>query len=490
MEKIFNTPLQYLKGIGPKRAKLFSALGINTIDDLLYYFPRRYEDRTNFIPISKLQKGQTYTIKAQILSKKEHRSFRRKGISIIELSLEDPTGKIFCVWFNQPYLGEYFKAGLTLILYGKVDEYAGRLQMNSPEFEIVSPGVDESLNIGRITPIYSLPKGLTQRHLRSIIKYALDEYLPRINDFLPYDIRSRCSLLNLAKSLISIHFPDNLDAQGQAYRRLAFEEFFLFQLPIVLRKREKQEKPGIAHKVDAELLNVFIERLPFNLTTAQQKVIEEIKSDMAKPFAMQRLLQGDVGSGKTVVAAIASFIAIQGGYQVAFMAPTEILARQHYFNIKHQLSNIKTKAINIELLVSSINKRSKEAVYKKAREGSVNLIIGTHALLEEDVGFKNLGLVVIDEQHKFGVGQRALLPAKGVNPDVLIMTATPIPRTLAITLYGDLDVSVINELPPGRPVVKTTHFAKDAKAAAYEVVKSQLEQGYQAYIVYPVIEDS
>ncbi len=490
MTKTLNTPLQYLKGIGPKRAKIFSSLGINTVDDLLYYFPRRYEDRTNFIPISKLQKGQIYTIKAQILAKREHQSFRGRGLNIIELSMGDTTGKITCVWFNQPYLREYFKAGTDLILYGKIEEYAGRLQMNCPEFEVVSSDADESLNIGRITPVYSLPKGLTQRHLRRIIKYALDEYLPTISDFLPYDVRSRCALLNLAKSLINIHFPDSLVIQAEAYKRLAFEEFFLFQLPIVLRKREKKEKPGIAHKVDVKSLNDFIGSLPFSLTAAQQRVLEEIKSDMAKPFAMQRLLQGDVGSGKTVVAAIASLIAIQGGYQVAFMAPTEILARQHYFNIKQQLSNINSGAVNMELLVSSINKKNKEAIYRKAREGKVNLIIGTHALLEESVGFSNLGLVVIDEQHKFGVGQRALLPAKGVNPDILIMTATPIPRTLAITLYGDLDISIINELPPGRPLVKTMHFAKDAKGPAYEIAKSQLKDGYQAYIVYPVIEES
>ena len=492
MEKSLDAPLQYLKGIGPARAKAFSRLGINTIEDLLYYFPRRYEDRTNFISVSGLQEGQTYTIKAKVVSLKEHRSFRRRGFSVIEVGVADSSGKIFCVWFNQPYLSEYFKVGSTLILYGKVEQYAGRLQMNSPEFEVVSCGADESLNIGRITPIYSLPESMTQRHLRQVIRRALDEYLPQINDFLPYDIRSRCSLLNLAKALINIHFPENLDTHKEAYRRLSFEEFFLFQLPLALRKLKKKAKAGIIHKVDGELIDAFINGLPFRLTPAQGKVIGEIKSDMAKPFAMQRLLQGDVGSGKTVVATIAGLIAIQGGYQAAFMAPTEILARQHYEKVSSWFLALgsQQKMIRSGLLTSSLNKKEKGKVCREIKEGKIDLIIGTHALLEEDVQFRNLGLAVIDEQHKFGVGQRALLPAKGINPDLLIMTATPIPRTLAITLYADLDVSVINELPPGRLAVKTMHFTQDKKSSAYEVAGGQLRLGRQVYIVYPVIEES
>lgn len=489
IRKTLNTPIQYLKGIGPKRAKFFSQLSIDTIEDLLYYFPRRYEDRTKFIPISKLEEGQTYTIKAQVLTKREHQSFRRRGFNIIEVAVGDSTGKIFCVWFNQPYLKEYFKVGLSLILYGRIERYLGRLQMNSPEFEICSSQNDESLNIGRITPIYSLPQGLTQRYFRKIIRNSLDEYLPQINDFLPFDIRSRNNLLNLAKALINIHFPDNLDMQKEAYKRLSFEEFFLFQLPLALRKLKKKEKRGISHKVDGELINTFIKGLTFRLTLAQEKVIEEIKSDMAKPFAMQRLLQGDVGSGKTVVATIATLAAIQGGYQAAFMVPTEILARQHYAVISRQVSGIGHE-IKIGLLISSIDKKEKEKIYNQIKEGKIDLVIGTHALLEESVKFKNLGLIVIDEQHKFGVGQRALLPSKGTNPDILIMTATPIPRTLAITLYGDLDISVINELPPGRLPIKTLHFSQENKSQAYEIAKTQLRGGFQAYIVYPVIEES
>ena len=492
MEKSLNTPIQYLKGIGPKRAKSFSKIGINTLEGLLYYFPRRYEDRTNFTSIAKLQEGQTQTIRAEVLAKGAHSSFRRRGFSILEVAVGDETGKIFCVWFNQPYLKEYFKVGTTLILYGKIERYGRRLQMNSPEFELISGEEAESLSLARIVPIYTLPEGITQRYLRQIIKNVLDEYLSNINDFLPYDIRARNNLLNLAKSLINIHFPENQEMQKLAYKRLAFEEFFLFQLPLALRKLKKKEKVGIAHKIEGGLLQNFINALPFKLTQTQEKVVAEIKEDMAKPQVMQRLLQGDVGSGKTVVATIASIIAIQGGYQVAFMVPTEILARQHFEKIKSQIPNPKsqTKEIKIVLLSSSVDKKEKERLYQDIKKGRINLVIGTHALLEENVEFKNLGLVVIDEQHKFGVGQRALLPQKGSNPDVLIMTATPIPRTLAITLYGDLDISVITELPPGRLPIKTLHFSEDKKSEAYAIAKEQLRQGNQVYIVYPIIEES
>lgn len=492
MEKDPATPIQYIKGIGPKRAKAFNAAGIKTAEDLLYYFPLRYEDRTGFISISGIKKGETYTVKARILSKGEHHSFRRRGFSITEAEVGDATGTIRCVWFNQPYLKEYLKVGLTIILYGKVEEYAGRLQMSSPEFEIASSEEDESLNIGRITPVYPLPKGMTQRRLRQIIKYALDEYLTSVKEPLPYDLRSRNGLLNLAKSLLYIHFPDNAEAQKDAYKRLSFEEFFLFQIPLLLRKLQKKAKAGISHNTSAELTADFRGTLPFNLTCAQERAIAEISKDMARPFAMQRLLQGDVGSGKTVVATIAALTAIQGGYQAVFMVPTEILARQHYDKIGSQLESgaPRLKKIRLGLLTASATGKEKNRIYRQAKDGRIDLVIGTHALIEETVRFKNLGLIVIDEQHKFGVGQRALLPAKGRNPDLLIMTATPIPRTLAITLYGDLDMSVINELPPGRPPVKTMYFTQKDRPKVYDIARSQLNGGSQVYIVYPVIEES
>ncbi|MBU2221859.1 MAG: ATP-dependent DNA helicase RecG, partial [Candidatus Omnitrophica bacterium] len=492
MERPQEIPIQYLKGIGPKRAKLFENLGIRTIEDILYYFPRRYEDRSKFVSISKLKEGVVQAVKARIKALGERHSWRKIRFNILEIAVADDTGQLRCVFFNQGYLREYFKPDVRLILYGKVERYAGNLQMSSPEFEIITNEGDESLNSGRIVPVYSLPQGLNQRLIRKVIKKALDEYLPVLNDFLPYNVRSRNNLLNLAKSLINIHYPQDQVLQKEAYKRLSFEEFFIFQVPLALRKIKKKELPGIAHKTEGKLFNNFIAGLPFKLTASQEKVIAEIKSDMARPAIMQRLLQGDVGSGKTVVAMAAAFIAIQGGYQVAFMVPTEILAQQHYDKINSGLSvkGSDLDKIKVVLLTGGLNYQEKNRIYAQIRKGEINLIIGTHSLLEEKVNFSRLGLVVIDEQHKFGVGQRSLLPQKGLKPDVLIMTATPIPRTLAITLYGDLDVSVINELPAGRIGIKTLSFKQEDKKQAYEIARQRVKQGDQVYIIYPVIDDS
>lgn len=487
---MLNTSIQYLKGIGPKRLKSFEDAGVSTIEDLLYYFPRRYEDRTNFAKISALEEGQIYTIKAQVLAGGQRNSWRKRSFSITEAALEDNTGKIFCVWFNQPYLKEYLKVGVSLIIYGKVERYNGRLQMSNPEFEILDDQDEDSLNIGRIVPIYTLPKGFSQRSMRSLVKNTLDEYLPKSNDVLPYDLRTRHNLQNLVVSLLNIHFPQNVDLQFQAHRRLSFEEFFIFQLPLVLRKLSRKQTVGIKHSIGATLVEDFIASLPFKLTISQEKVLDEIKTDMNSTQAMQRLLQGDVGSGKTVVATVACLIAIQNGYQAAFMAPTEILARQHYEKISAQLAKLSfaDRKLQIGLLVGQ--DKEKEKIYQAVKEGKIDLLIGTHALLQEELNFKNLSFIVIDEQHKFGVGQRALLPKKGNNPDIIIMTATPIPRTLAITLYGDLDISIINELPAGRIPIKTMHFMLKDCDKAYAIAKEELRCGHQAYIIYPVIEES
>jgi len=485
-----NKSIRYFKGIGPKRAKNFSAYGINTIEELLYYFPRRYEDRTNFASIAELKIGEVYTIKGKIIAEKQRNSWRRRRFSITEALLYDNTGKINCVWFNQPYLSEYLKTDATLILFGKVQIYNGKLQMSNPEFEFVNNEDNDSLNIGRIVPVYTLPSGFSQRSMRQLIKNALDEFLTEVNDCLPFDLRSRNNLLNLAQSLLNIHFPQDFNLQKQAHNRLSFEEFFIFQLPLVLRKLKRKEKKGIKHIVDGKLMEDFVLALPFKLTLAQEKVLAEIKADMALEQVMQRLLQGDVGSGKTVVATLACLMAIQGGYQAAFMAPTEILARQHYERIASQVAGLAFAKRKIRVGLLAGQGPDKERIYQDIKAGKIDLIIGTHALLQEDLSFKNLGFVVIDEQHKFGVGQRALLPKKGKNPDVLIMTATPIPRTLAITLYGDLDISVINQLPPGRIPVKTLHFTHEHKQKGYAILKQELNYNRQGYIVYPVIEES
>ncbi len=456
----------------------------------MYYFPRRYEDRTNFAQIAQLKEDQVYTIRAQVLTGGQRNSWRRRAFSITEAVVGDNTGKLSCIWFNQPYLKEYLKAGASLILYGKVERYNAKLQLTNPEYEFLDSQDDDSLNVGRIVPIYTLPQGFSQRSLRCLIKNALDEFLPKINDPLPFDLRSRHNLFNLAQSLLNIHFPQDLSLQKQAHTRISFEEFLLFQLPLVLRKLNRKEKIGVKHLVSGKLIEDFISGLPFAFTGAQQKVLTEIKVDMASAQAMQRLLQGDVGSGKTVVATIACLAAIQSGHQAAFMAPTEILARQHYEKISGQLERLALGGRKLRLGLLTSQDKEKEKLYQEVSAGKIDLVIGTHALLQGELKFKDLSFIVIDEQHKFGVGQRALLPKKGNNPDVLIMTATPIPRTLAITLYGDLDISVINELPAGRLPIKTLHFNEADKHKAYALVKEELNYGRQAYIIYPVIEES
>mgnify|MGYP001563506117 CR=1 FL=1 len=480
MSKNLIIPLVSIAGIGPKRAKAFAKRGIKTIEDLCYYFPRRYEDRRKLIKISQLIEGEIQTVRGTVLAVGQRRSFKR-WLTITEVAVGDASGKIFCVWFSQPYLKNYFKPGKEIILYGRVERYGKRLQLNAPEFEFIE---DEVKDLTRIIPIYPAVEGTSQRYLRRLIEDVLDEYLPSLHEILPYNIRTRHNLFNLAKSLRVIHFPGDENEQKEAYRRLSFEEFFIFQIPILLRKLRYASQPGITHQSQGKLASLIQESLPFRLTSAQLRVWEEIKLDLASSKPMHRLIQGDVGSGKTIVAFLAGFFALEGGHQVAFMVPTDILARQHYENIRGQ------EKIKISLLTSSLDKKEKTKIYKEIKEGKIDLIIGTHALLEEGVKFKNLGLVVIDEQHKFGVSQRALLPQKGNSPDILIMTATPIPRTLAITLYGDLDISIIDELPPGRKPIKTLWLELKERKIAYDLCLEQLKSGCQAYIVYPVIEDS
>lgn len=486
MSELREISIQTIKGVGAKRAAAFAKLGISSVEDFLYYLPKRYEDRTRFAGIKELREGQTRTVRATVLVSGDRRSFRRRGFCITEALVEDDGARLSCVWFNQPYLKQYLRPQARVILYGRVEVYAGKLQMTNPEFELVDgKGADDALNVNRIVPVYPLIGGIGQRTLRKMMKGVLDAHLSGVRDPLPAPVRARNKLAELPRSLANIHFPESEQAREEAFTRLSFDEFFLFQLPLALRKARKKEMPGIRHTVDGALTERFRAALPFSLTPDQEQVIAEIKADMASGQAMQRLLQGDVGSGKTVVATLAAVMAAQGGHQAVMMAPTEILAKQHYEKIKAQCAGL-----TVGLLTGSLPRKDREATEKAVREGKVDFLIGTHALLEESVRFRDLGLVVIDEQHKFGVGQRALLPRKGGNPDVLIMTATPIPRTLAITLYGDLDVSVIRHLPPGRKEIKTLNFdARDA-ARAYEMAREQMRRGRQVYIVFPVIEES
>jgi ATP-dependent DNA helicase RecG len=486
-----NQSIRYLKGIGPKKTILFERLGIRNVRDLLYHFPLRYEDRKNFSLIKNLVEGNFYTIKGNI------RVFGRRtggrfSFNIFTVCLEDGSGRLNCVWFNQPYLKNYFKVGQAVIVYGRIERYKDSLEITNPEFEVVEPNSQDSLNIGRIVPIYPLTEGLSQRFLRKIVKVSLDQFVAQLKDPLAYSLRKKYDLVNLAGALINLHFLDNLENLELAKKRFSFEEFILFQIVLFWRKLRKKSKIGTKHKIDNQFINSFIDSLPFKLTSSQEKSLEEIKNDLIRPNPMYRLLEGDVGSGKTIVALIGAMIAVNSGSQSAVMVPTEILAQQHYDKMSSQLSEVsyQNKKIRIRLLTGSLKKKEKEQCVKEIEEGRVDIVIGTHALLEENIKFKNLGLVIIDEQHKFGVIQRSLLAKKGINPDVLIMTATPIPRTLALTVYGDLDISSITELPKERKPIKTEYYPQEKKEVVYNFIKEEIKKGRQGYIVYPVIEES
>lgn len=502
MRKDILGDIRYLKGVGLKRSALFNKLEISSIEDLLYYFPRRYEDRTVITDIGSLVPGECQTVRAKIVRVKERPVFRQRGMRIFEALAQDSTGRLSCVWFNQPYLKNYILIDKEVMLFGKVGLYGNVPQMQNPEYEVMIPRssdgaetsgqLNDSLNSARIIPVYSLIEGLSQRMFRRLIKTCLDEYLPGIVDILPYDIRQRNHLLNIASAVLNMHFPQDALRQEEAYKRIIFEECFLMQLIFGLKRYKADKITGIAHRLNEDFLKSFEQGLSFKLTDSQDKVIAQIKKDMSSPKPMYRLLEGDVGCGKTVVALYGCMISASNGAQAAFMAPTEILAQQHYKNIKYQISSIKysNNPINAALLTGSLSKKEKEEVYAGLKEGDINILVGTHALLQEEVEFKKLSLVVIDEQHKFGVYQRMGLAAKGLNPDCLIMTATPIPRTLAMTIYSDLDISTIDELPSGRIPVKTYLAGEDRRGWVYDFIRQSLQSGRQAYIVYPIIDES
>ncbi len=478
--------IRYLKGVGPKRAGLFNKLGIYSVEDLLYYFPRRYEDRSRISSISQLGIGEPRTVRGRILRTYERRGFRNKGLSVFEALVEDGTGRLPCVWFNQPYIRNYLVSGKEVLLYGKPALYSGKFQIQNPEYEIVGDDDKEAnLNYGRIVPVYSSSESLGQRIFRSLVKSCLDEYLPKTVEILPYDIRKRNDLLNIASSILNMHFPQDAASQARAYKRILFEECFLLQLIFGLKRQKGVKVKGTSHKIDEDFLNGFEAGLPFKLTSSQKKVIQEIRADMSSPQPMHRLLQGDVGSGKTIVALYACLIAISSGRQAAFMAPTELLAEQHYQNISSLAPRLRAG-----LLVSATPRKEKEEILKALKDGEIDILVGTHALIQMGVEFKDLSLAVIDEQHKFGVHQRLGMLAKGSNPDCLIMTATPIPRTLAMVIYSDLDVSTLDELPSGRLKVQTCLVREEKRQWAYDFVSRNIKDGRQAYIVYPLIEES
>jgi ATP-dependent DNA helicase RecG len=492
------TALTYVKGIGPARAAMLEAKGLATVEDLLGYVPFRYEDRSNMKTIAQLAPGEMATVIAEVRSTKLS-GFRRRNLGLFEARFSDTSRAILVgKWFHGGYLANVLGEGMKVALFGKVefDSYSGELTMLHPELEVLS-GDDEdgeaSLHTGRIVPIYEAVSKLTTRVLR-VFTHRILEQLKTVDDHLPDHLRRQLKIPDRWTAVRETHFPP-VDADLRllnAFRtpaqfRLIFEEFFWLECGVALKRKKARTLLGIAFEINDRVREKVKTMLPFKPTDAQKRVIKEIADDMKEPRPMNRLLQGDVGSGKTIVAAEAAVIAIENGYQVAVLAPTEILAAQHGIYFRQILSKLGYVTV---LLTGSFTSREKGQLKKLVAEGLAHVVVGTHALLEKDVEFKRLGLAIIDEQHRFGVLQRLGLVQKGVTPDVLVMTATPIPRTLAMTLYGDLDVSVIDQLPPGRKPILTKHYTADRIEQAYSFMKRQIDEGRQAYVVYPVIEES
>ncbi len=480
--------VQFLRGVGPARKKFLEQLGVETVEDLLHLYPHRYEDRRNILKIAQVKVGEFQAISGKVFRQYSRQSFVSRK-RMFEAVLDDGSGRITAVWFNQPYLEKQFMVGVRCFCYGKVEVYKNKLQIISPEFEIIDDEKD-ALSLNRIVPVYPLTAGLTQKMLRRLMLQCLDDYESNVEDPLPVALRNKHHLVNLKHSLRQIHFPENPKVQEEAVRRLSFEEFYFFQIATFLRRMSVKQAKGISHKISDAMMLKFVHAFPFELTAAQKRVIREISQDMAKSSPMLRLLQGDVGSGKTLMAIFGCVAAFENGYQSAIMAPTEILARQHYLNIRMMIEKGFLPKMRVGLLISGLPKKEHDDILVKIKSGELDIVVGTHALITEGVMFKRLSFVVVDEQHKFGVAQRALLPEKGSNPHVLIMTATPIPRTLYISLYGDLDVSVIDEYPKGRGKIVTKRFRSEDEQKVYENVKAQVKAGRQAYIVYPLVDES
>jgi ATP-dependent DNA helicase RecG len=498
-----DTPLQYLKGVGPRRASDLQRVGLSTVEDLLERFPIRYEDRGTFQTIAALRPGVAASIAGEVISC-GIRPTRRPRFKIFEMLVRDRTGVLRAVFFNQPFLNDVFHPHQRVILFGQLELSSHGMQMQNPQYEILKAdgetegageSDDETLHTGRIVPIYEKTGTLTTKVQRAIVHRALSALPETIADPLPAEVRARQQLVDRRTALLDVHFPpagtpiETLNAfRSPAQRRLIFEEFFLFQIGLVLRRRrsEAEQKPRSV-TINDEIRESARRVLPFKLTGDQKKVIAEIVEDMKRPQPMNRLLQGDVGSGKTIVALMAAIVAMENGFQVAFMAPTEILAEQHFITIRRLLE---ASRFRIALLTGATTAKKRREVQAELASGSIHLAVGTHALVEDPVGFRELGLVIIDEQHRFGVLQRATLRAKGMRPDVLVMTATPIPRTLALTTYGDLDVSVMREMPPGRHPIKTIAKPESRRDEIYDFIRTQIEAGRQVYVIYPLVEES
>lgn len=478
----FDTNLQYLKGVGPARVEVLNKLNLYTVRDIVEYFPRTYEDRGTYKKIGELVDGETTTFKA-VLASSVNETRIRKNMTIYKAIAKDDTGSIILTWFNQPYVKKQLKTDGEYAFYGKIKNTLGRIEIQSPVFEEIG----KEKNTGRIVPVYPLTNGITQNVFRTIVENATNEMRNKYAEALPEWVRVQNNLVDINYAMKNIHFPDTLQDFEKARYRLAFEELLVMQLGL-LRFKIAGEKnyEGISFNKD-EKMDELLSTLPYKLTNAQMRVWREIDNDMKSEKSMNRLVQGDVGSGKTVVATLAMFKAVRNGYQAALMAPTSILARQHYEGISKML---KPFGIIVELLTGDVTKKNKTLILDRLKSGEIDILIGTHALIEDNVEFKNIGLVITDEQHRFGVRQRKILSSKGQKTDTLVMTATPIPRTLAIILYGDLDISIIDELPPGRQKIDTYAVRRNLEDRINNFVKKEISAGRQAYVVCPLVEES
>lgn len=474
--------VQYVKGIGPKRADKLNKLGIFTLKDLVYYFPRQFEDRNNLKKIIQLENEEKATIKVIIVGIST--SSPRKGMNITKVDVRDETGYAKLIFFNQNYVKNTFRTGDTILVFGKAKKEFKTIELSSCEVEHLTNSPKSTC---KVMPIYPLTYGVTNKEIISIIKNVLSDKELKIKEYLPQRIIEKYKLCSIDYAIRNIHSPSSKEALKIALYRIVFEEFLILQLGLFMFKNGVDEVDGIKFE-ENEKLEDILNSLPFKLTGAQDRALNEITQDMNSNKLMNRLVQGDVGSGKTVVALLALANCVLNGYQGALMAPTEILAEQHYISLIETLEKF---GMRVELLVGSLTKKQKENVLGKVKNNEVDILIGTHALIEDKVEFNNLGLVITDEQHRFGVRQRNKLSSKGINPDILVMTATPIPRTLALILYGDLDISIIDELPPGRQPIETIAVDKGKRDRAYNsLVRAEVEKGRQVYIVCPLVEES
>lgn len=478
-------PVQYVRGVGPRLAQAFARLGIHTVEDLLYHVPRRYEDRSETKSLYSAAHGETATFHVRVVRLREPQLRSQKKLT--EVYVTDGTAVAVAKVWGRRHLDRILVPGTEIVLWGRVRRAWGQISIEAPEFERAAEE-DETLHTGRVVPVHPATEQLSPRVVRRAVAAAVEGFALRAPEPIPPSVRARYGLLPVAEALRRVHFPDTLEEGEHARRTLAFGELLELELALLLRRRGvvTSTKPH-RYQEDSGVLEAFVGNLPFPLTGAQKRVMEQIRREMHSPHPMNRLLQGDVGSGKTVVAAAAVVVCAAGGHQAAMMAPTEILAEQHYLTFRRFLEPV---GVRVVLLTGEMRKAERELVLAEVARGEADLVVGTHALLQEDVVFDRLALVVVDEQHKFGVAQRAALRAKGREPDVLVMTATPIPRTLALTLYGDLDISVLDELPPGRQRVRTYHRFPEQRDRVYEFVRREVLSGRQAYVVCPLVEES